>query len=94
MTNKDHEKIEPSAAQNSPNLCDARDWTITRGDEYDGYGQFSGHCGRSKSEYKRLIAQGENMANASDYADAPEVHPDVNRAGRAHTVGIDGAEGA
>ena len=88
MTNKDHEKIEPSDAQNSPNLCDPRDWTIIRGDEYDGYGQFSGQCGRSKSEYERLIRQGERMANASEFCEEAETHPDVNRAGQPNTPGI------
>jgi hypothetical protein len=86
MTNKDHEKIEPSDAQNSPNLCDPRDWTITHGDEYEGsYREFGGQCGKTKVEYQKLLREGELCANASDFDENAEQHPDVNRAGKPRT---------
>jgi len=50
MTNKNHEKIEPTPQQMNPYLADPRDFEITHGDEYDGsYGEFGGHCGKNKS---------------------------------------------
>lgn len=88
MTNKDHEKIEQTPAQIDCNLCDPRDWVVGHNDE-SSYGvPFHGQCGANEREYNRLIADGEECANASDFSDERQVRPDVNKAGKPRTKGI------
>lgn len=41
---------------------------------------FHGQCGSTNAEYERLLREGELCANASDFADQGEQHPNVNDA--------------
>jgi hypothetical protein len=77
--------VELSDAQSNPYLATGQDFEVTSGDEAPAT-PFHGQCGKSKSEYKRLVAQGAKKANASSYADSPEQHPNVNDATVPHTV--------
>jgi hypothetical protein len=38
---------------------------------------FHGQCGENQREYQKLLKQGEAAANASNFADDAEVHPNV-----------------
>jgi hypothetical protein len=93
MTNKNHEKIEPTANQMDCNLASPFDFEVTRNDESSCGVPFHGQCGRAKREYDRLLAGGEELANASDFSEEREERPDVNQAGKPKTKGIEGAEG-
>lgn len=49
---------------------------------------FHNQCGSSEAEYKKLLREGEDAANASDFDDNAEEHPNVNNAGKPRTEGI------
>ena len=87
MKTEKNQVIEQTPEQASPGLADPRQFKIVR-DEYEGYGEFGGQCGSSKKEYDALIAEGERRANASDFDENAEQHPNVNNAGKPHTEGI------
>jgi hypothetical protein len=71
-----------SVQQTSPNLCDPRDFVVLEaGESADLATPFHGQCGSTNAEYERLLRQGELCANASDFADHGEQHPNVNSAG-------------
>jgi hypothetical protein len=46
---------------------------------------FHGQCGEDQREYQKLLKRGEVAANASNFADDAEVHPNVNTAEKPHT---------
>jgi hypothetical protein len=47
---------------------------------------FHGQCGSTDAEYERLLREGELCANASDFAEQGEQHPNVNRAGQGNPM--------
>jgi hypothetical protein len=79
--NKEKDTLVPmSKNQMSPGLCDPRDFEVIE----EGV-PFHGNCGRTAAEYKNLLREGEEAANASDFDENAEQHPDVNHAGKPHT---------
>jgi hypothetical protein len=88
MKTEKNQVIEQTPEQASPGLADPRQFKIVRGDEFDGYGEFGGQCGSSQREYDALIAEGERMANASNFDEKAEQHPNANTAGKPRTEGI------
>jgi hypothetical protein len=71
-----------SANQSNPYAADPRDFVVLEaGESADLATPFHGQCGSTNAEYERLLRQGELCANASDFAEQGERHPDVNRAG-------------
>lgn len=49
---------------------------------------FHGQCGDTNAEYERLLREGERAANASNFREVGEAHPDVNKAGTPRTDGM------
>ena len=88
MKTEKNQVIEQTPEQASPGLADPRQFKIVRAGEYEGYGEFGGQCGSSHREHDALIAEGERMANASDFDENAEQHPNVNTAGKPRTKGI------
>jgi hypothetical protein len=72
-----------SKNQMSPGLCDPREFEVIEADT-----PFHGQCGNNDAEYQRLLRQGAEAANASDFSEQGEEHPNVNDSGPAHTAGI------
>jgi len=75
-----NELCEMSAEQQNPYLCDSRDWEVMK----DGV-PFHGQRGDNPRQYGKLVLQGEAAANASEFTEDAEEHPNVNRAGKPHT---------
>ncbi len=71
---------EMTAEQQNPYLCNSHDWEVMK----DGV-PFNGQCGDNQQQYRKLLRQGETAANASDFNEDAELHPDVNHAGKPHT---------
>lgn len=97
MKTQKNELATLSEQQGSPNLCDPRDFEVIEADESADpkmAAPFHGQCGSTGAEYESLLREGDRAANASNFSAQGEVHPDVNRAGKPRTPGIDGAEGA
>jgi hypothetical protein len=46
---------------------------------------FHGQCGDSEGQYRGLLKQAEAAANASNFTNDAEQHPNVDRAKRPHT---------
>ena len=80
-----------STNQMSPGLADPRDFVVMEADESAAPKMatpFHGQCGTSTAEYEKLLRQGEEAANASNFSEQGEVHPDVNNAAPPHTDGF------
>jgi len=75
-----NELCELSAEQQNPYLCDSRGWEVMK----DGV-PFHGQCGDNPRQYRKLLRDGERVANASNFTEDAELHPNVNRAGKPHT---------
>ena len=69
-----------SKNQMSPGLADPRDFEVIEAEP-----EFGGQCGSSTAEYEKLFRQGEAAANASNFSEQGEVHPNVNDAAPPHT---------
>jgi hypothetical protein len=92
--NQKDELATLSPNQSNCFAADPRDFEILEaGDAPKMPTAFHGQCGDTRGEYESLLRQGEESANASNFSEQGEVHPDVNRSGPPHTDGI-GAEGA
>lgn len=72
--------VEPTPEQNNPYLADPRDFVVVE----DGV-PFHGDCGDDKAQYRRLLQQEKAAANASNFTEEGEEHPDVNRATKPRT---------
>ena len=85
--NKEKDTLVPmSKNQLSPGLCDPRDFdVIEAGAALNIRTPFHNQCGSTEAEYRKLLREGDVAANASDRVDEPELHPNVNRAGKPHT---------
>lgn len=89
MKSQKNELATLSAQQSSPGLADPRDFEVMEaGDGGKMSEPFHGQCGSSKAEYAALIREGEVRANASNFTDEGEVHPNVNRAAKPRTPGF------
>ena len=75
--------VPMSKNQMSPGLCDPRDFVVLE----EGV-PFHGNCGSTDAEYEKLLRQGELCANASDFSEQGEEHPNVNNAAAPKTAGI------
>ena len=81
-----------SPQQTSPNLCDPRDFEVIEAGESAAPKMstpFHAQCGSTDAEYQRLLREGGRSANASDFAEQGEEHPDVNDAGNNFAKGRD-----
>jgi len=87
MKSQKNELCTLSENQTNPYLATGSDFQITH-DEFDDYGEFGGQCGASKAEYEKLIAHGKRAANASNFAEVAEVHPNVDDAYAPKTPGF------
>jgi len=75
-----------SKNQLSPGLCDPRDFeVIEAGESATISTPFHGQCGSTDAEYQKLLQQGEVAANASNFSERGEEHPNVNTAGKPRT---------
>ena len=72
-----------SKNQMNPGLADPRDFEVIEADT-----PFHKQRGNNPAEYKKLLRQGEEAANASNFSEQGEVHPDVDRSGPPHTDGM------
>ena len=94
MKNQKNELATLSANQSNPYAADPRSFEIIEAADSSAPKMptpFHGQCGSTNAEYERLLREGvhpQRGANASDFSDASEVHPDVNTAG--NTLADDG----
>jgi hypothetical protein len=89
MNKQKNELVSLSKNQSNPYLCDPRDFVVIEACEVPKMSMpFHNQCGSTTREYRKLLREGEDSANASDRVDETEQHPDVNRAGRPHTKGM------
>ena len=97
MKNKKNELATLSPTQANCYAADPRDFIVMEADESAApkiATPFHGQCGGTNAEYEKLLRESDRAANASSFSDEGEVHPDVNRAGKPRTPGINGPEGA
>jgi hypothetical protein len=86
MNKEKNQLVEQSPAQSDTNLCNPRDFeVIEAGEAPTMRTPFHNQCGKTDAEYQRLLRQGEEAANASDFNDDGELRPDVNRSGKPRT---------
>jgi hypothetical protein len=91
MKNQKNELATLSPNQSNPYAADPRDFVVMEADESAAPKMatpFHSQCGSTAAEYEKLLKQGELCANASEFSDTPEVHPDVNNAAAPKTAGI------
>jgi len=75
--------VPMSKNQMSPGLADPRDFEVMEADT-----PFHKQCGSTDAEYQKLLRQGAEAANASDFSEQGEEHPNVNYAAAPKTAGI------
>jgi hypothetical protein len=84
MKNQKNELATLSPNQSNPYAADPRQFVVIEAGESAAPKMatpFHGQCGGTDAEYERLLREGELSANASDFAEQCEQHPDVDRAG-------------
>ena len=82
MKNQKNELATLSPNQSNPYAADPRDFVFIEAGESAAPKMatpYHGQCGSTDAEYERLLRDGERCANASDFAEQGEQHPDVNR---------------
>jgi 16S rRNA G966 N2-methylase RsmD len=72
--------VELTPEQTNPYLARPDQFEVVEADP-----PFHGQCGENQREYQKLLKHGEAAANASNFADDAEVHPNVNTAKKPHT---------
>lgn len=91
MKDQKNELATLSPQQSNPYTARPEDFSVSGPDEFlSRYTEGGGQCGESKSEYEKLLAQGNAKRNTGTQGRPTE----VSNAGKPKTPGIDGAEGA
>jgi hypothetical protein len=91
MKNQKNELATLSPNQSNPYAADPRQFVVMEADESAAPKMatpFHGQCGNTDAEYEKLLREGELCANASDFNENAEQHPNVNNAGNPRTKGI------
>jgi|HubBroStandDraft_6_1064221.scaffolds.fasta_scaffold00431_30 hypothetical protein len=75
-----------SPNQSNCYAADPRDFEVIEAGESAAMSTpFHGQCGGTNAEYEKLLQQGEVAANASNFNENGEQHPNVNDAAKPHT---------
>jgi hypothetical protein len=80
MKDEKNSVVDQTEEQANCYLADPRDFVI----EEEGV-PFHGQCGDNQREYQKLLKGGEVAANASNFTENGEEHPNVNRAKKPRT---------
>lgn len=89
--NQKNELATLSPQQSDCYTADPRDFEVMEADESAAPKMatpYHGQCGSTNAEYEQLLREGAIRANASDFSETPEIHPNVNAAGNT----LDGRE--
>ena len=73
--------VELTPEQSNPYLARPDHFEVTEADL-----PFHGQCGKNQREYQKLFKRGEIEANASNFANDAEAHPNVDTAKKPHTA--------
>jgi hypothetical protein len=83
MKKQENELATLSPSQSNCYAADPRDFVVIEAGEGAAPKMatpFHGQRGSTHAEYERLLRESERCANASDFAQQGEQHPNVNRA--------------
>jgi hypothetical protein len=84
MTNKDHEKIEPTPEQMNPFLAQAIDFIIGEDSDTPGHGQ----CRANRREYAKLLRNAANAKGKSNFVGEQGRPTEASDASKPRTEGI------
>jgi|HubBroStandDraft_6_1064221.scaffolds.fasta_scaffold419373_2 hypothetical protein len=80
MLKEENTLVELTPEQTNPYLARPDQFEVIEADL-----PFHGQCGQNQREYQKLLKRGEVAANASNFANDAEVHPNVDTAKKPHT---------